>query len=34
MMFDLECANETYAPSVYPCVGADVALWSASCLQV
>uniref|UniRef100_A0A0N5AS07 NR LBD domain-containing protein n=1 Tax=Syphacia muris TaxID=451379 RepID=A0A0N5AS07_9BILA len=34
MMFDYECLNDTFATSVYPCIGTDVTLWSAPCAEI
>lgn len=31
MMFDYECVNSTFVTSEYPCVGTDVATWTAPC---
>ncbi|VDK44394.1 unnamed protein product [Gongylonema pulchrum] len=34
LMFDYECADKEFVPSVYPCIGLNVALWTANCAEV
>ncbi|KAK0423551.1 hypothetical protein QR680_008205 [Steinernema hermaphroditum] len=31
MMFEKECVNPAYVPETYPCIGSNVAQWSAPC---